>query len=88
MTASEIADECDLPRSTVYRKVELMVDAGLLQKQERGREAARYSLGFDEVLVTHEPGDLSLTISRPSQSASEQLSELWSEVRNETDSNR
>ncbi|SEL41776.1 winged helix-turn-helix domain-containing protein [Haloferax larsenii] len=88
MTASEIAEECDLPRSTVYRKVELMAEAGLLQKQERGREAARYSLGFDEVLVTREPGDLELSISRPSQSASEQLSELWSEVRNEADPNR
>ncbi|AFK19881.1 ArsR family transcriptional regulator [Haloferax mediterranei ATCC 33500] len=84
MTASEIADTCNLPRSTVYRKLEQMVDAGLLDKRGDKREAAQYALGFDEVVVTHTSGELDLSVSSPSRSASDQLSQLWSEVRKET----
>jgi len=85
MTASDIAAACDLPRSTVYRKLEQMVEAGLLEKRDRGRDAARYALGFEEVVVTREPGDLSLSVSSPSRSASDQLSTMWSAVSDQAD---
>ncbi|KAB1190613.1 helix-turn-helix domain-containing protein [Haloferax sp. MBLA0076] len=83
MTASEIADVCEMPRSTVYRKLEQMVDAGLLTKRDNGQSAAEYSLGFREVVVTHHAGGLELSVSSQSRSASDQLSELWAEVRTE-----
>ena len=83
MTATEIAEGCDLPRSTVYGKLEQMVDAGLLLKHD-GDDAARYSIDFEEVVVRNPDSDLELDVTPPSRSASEQLSELWGEVRTET----
>ena len=83
MTAAEIASACDLPRSTAYSKLESMVDAGLLRKQG-GKDAARYAIDFEEVVVTRPNGELELTVKPPSRSASDQLSELWGEVRAET----
>ncbi|MFD1686231.1 winged helix-turn-helix domain-containing protein [Halobellus litoreus] len=82
-TAAEIASECDLPRSTAYAKLESMVEAGLLRKQA-GEDAARYVIDFEEVVVTYPNGDLELTVEQPARSASDQLSELWDEVRAET----
>lgn len=83
MTASEIADACELPRSTAYQKLEQMVEAGLLRKHQ-GADAARYSIDFEEVVVRLPNGGLELDVTPPSRSASEQLSELWGEVRVET----
>jgi len=83
MTADEIAEACDIPRSTAYQKLESMVEAGLLRKQQRG-DAARYSIDFEEIVVVRSNGDLELTVVPPSRSASDQLSEMWGEIRTET----
>ena len=83
MTAAEIASACDLPRSTAYAKLESMVEAGLLRKQA-GEDAARYAIDFEEVVVTCPNGDLELDVKPPARSASDQLSDLWGEVRAET----
>lgn len=36
-TAKEVADHCDLPISTVYRKLEELTDASVVDKSFRGR---------------------------------------------------
>jgi predicted transcriptional regulator len=90
MTAQEIADACDLPRSTTYRKLDDMVDAGLLERRQAGREAATYTLAFDEVVVSvvdDGSRDLDVAVSRQSGSASEQLSNMWEAVRAERERN-
>lgn len=84
MTAAEIATTCDLPRSTVYQKLEQMVDAGLLTKHQRRGDQSLYTVGFDEVVVESGPGKLELSVRSRHRSASEQLSELWSEVRSQS----
>ncbi|WP_411966030.1 helix-turn-helix domain-containing protein [Haloferax sp. YSMS24] len=81
MTAADIATACDLPRSTVYQKLEEMVDAGLLVKHEKRGKQTMYTVGFDEVVVEAGAGKLELSIVSRRRSASEQLSELWTEVR-------
>ena len=83
MTAAEIADVCDLPRSTAYQKLEQMVEAGLLRKRT-GADAARYAIDFREIVLRRPDGKLELSVRPPSRSAAEQLSELWGEVRAET----
>jgi sugar-specific transcriptional regulator TrmB len=82
MTAAEVAEACGMPRSTAYRKLRAMTDAGLLQKQAGG-DAARYAVNFEEVVVRNPNGELELDIEVPSRSASEQLSVLWDGVRAE-----
>ncbi|MGQ4556116.1 DUF7342 family protein [Halobellus sp. GM3] len=83
MTATAVAEACDVPRSTAYQKLEEMVEAGLLRKHESG-ESIRYSLDFEEIVVRNSADGLELSITPPSRSAAEQLSELWGEVRSET----
>lgn len=83
MTAAEIAGACDLPRSTAYTKLESMVEAGLLRKRS-GEDAARYVIDFEEIVVTRTNGELELDVEPPARSASDQLSDLWGEVRAET----
>ncbi|WP_049985910.1 winged helix-turn-helix domain-containing protein [Halobellus rufus] len=83
LTAAEIAEACDIPRSTAYQKLEAMVEAGLLRKQQRA-DAARYVIDFEEVVVRRSDGELELSVVSPSRSAADQLSDMWGEVRAET----
>ena len=80
MSASEIATTCHLPRSTVYRKLEQMVEAGLLDKADSSRGATQYCLGFDEVVVSYESDGLDVSVNTEPRSASDQLSELLADA--------
>ncbi|MFB6097483.1 MAG: helix-turn-helix domain-containing protein [Haloferacaceae archaeon] len=55
LTASELAEACDLPLSTTYRKVDLLTDAGLLSERVRlrtsGKHPSEYRRSFDDVVV-------------------------------------
>lgn len=89
MTASELAEVCDIPLSTLYRKLELLSDASLLEERvdirTDGRHTTRYELGFDEVRVgLDDDRSLEVAIKRRDRTPDQRLSELWSEVRKET----
>ncbi|WP_247003054.1 winged helix-turn-helix domain-containing protein [Halosolutus gelatinilyticus] len=89
MTASELTSRCEIPQSTLYRKLELLTDATLLEEstaiRRDGHHASKYSVAFDEItLVLEEDRSLSVQIERPARTADERLAELWSEVRKET----
>ncbi|SEH17894.1 Helix-turn-helix domain-containing protein [Natronorubrum sediminis] len=55
-TASEIADEAELPLSTAYRKLDRLTDAELVSETagvRRGRhQTARYVATFDRIAIT------------------------------------
>jgi predicted transcriptional regulator len=89
MTASEVAEECDIPMSTTYRKLDLLSEASLLdegtQVRPDGHHATQYRVDFEEVSIgLDESRDLVVSISRPARSADERLASLWGEVRKET----
>ena len=84
VTAAAVAEACEVPRSTAYRKLQAMVEAGLLRKQEGG-DAAHYAVDFEVIAVRNLNGELELDLEVPTRSASEQLSALWGEVRAEAD---
>lgn len=56
LTAGELTDRCDIPRSTTYRKVEQLTEAGLLEERVRlsvdGKHASEYRRTFDDVTVS------------------------------------
>lgn len=89
MTASEVSDSCDIPMSTTYRKLDLLSQASLVDEgteiRADGHHATKYHLDFEDVVITMED-DRSLTVSitRPVQTADERLASLWGEVRKET----
>lgn len=67
MTAAELARACDLPRSTVYRKLDRLASGGLVEQHAQvatsGRHASQYTCRVDDVAVdVGETGDLDVTL--------------------------
>lgn len=56
LTAGELTDRCDVARSTTYRKVEQLTEAGLLEEEIRisseGKHASEYRRTFDDVTIS------------------------------------
>lgn len=88
-TASELSEECDVPLSTTYRKLELLTDASLLDESTEirrdGQHTTRYALAFDAVTISvTDERELAVEVSGRERDADERLAELWSSVREET----
>lgn len=87
-TAGELLERCEIPRSTLYRKLDRLVEATLVREgteiRENGSHASRYEVDFEEVILTRN-GDVEIDveIERPAKRADERLAEMWSEVRRE-----
>ncbi len=87
-TARELLERCDIPRSTLYRKLDLLVEATLILEgteiREDGSHASLYEIDFDEVIVSRdEDVTLEIGIKRPARRAEERLADMWSAVRRE-----
>lgn len=70
LTAQEITEQCDIPRSTTYRKVEMLTDAGLLEERVRlsadGKHASEYRRAFEDVTISLSSSDgFEVGISQP-----------------------
>jgi len=89
MTATEVSEECNIPMSTTYRKLDLLTEASLLVEgteiRPDGHHATRYRTDFEmvEIGLTDEQR-LDVSVTRPARSAEERLASLWGEVRKET----
>jgi DNA-binding transcriptional ArsR family regulator len=87
-TARELVGRCDIPRSTLYRKLDLLAEATLVREgteiRQDGSHANRYEVDFEDVVITcDENCELGVEIERPARRADERLAEMWSEVRKE-----
>lgn len=90
LTAGEVSEECDIPMSTTYRKLDLLSDAQLLAEgvevRQDGHHATRYRTDFENVVVTlTDERDFDVAIERPAEDAADRLASMWSEVRTEAD---
>lgn len=83
MTAGELADACEIPLSTTYRKLDRLTEASLLDEtttlRSDGHHTTRYDVAFDSVTIA-------LTDDRTFDVAVEprpegRLAALWSEVK-------
>lgn len=88
-SAGQISDECGIPSSTTYRKLEALTDASVLKEMTEvrtdGHHTAKYMVDFEEVRVfLDENRSFDVEVSRPTETADEQLAHLWQEVRKET----
>ncbi|MUV85052.1 helix-turn-helix domain-containing protein [Natronomonas sp. CBA1123] len=84
-TASELVERCDIPRSTLYRKLDRLTESTLLREgteiRQDGSHAGRYEVDFTEVIVEcDDDREFGIEIERPARRADERLAELWSEV--------
>lgn len=76
-TAADLADDCDIPSSTVYRKLDVLSRAELINeriilKPGYGR-CSVYERNFEHVTISVEEGDFSVTVDRPSDDPDEGL---------------
>ncbi len=91
MTANELSEACDIPLSTMYRKLDRLAEADLVREsteiRESGQHTTRYARDFTEVSVwVDDEEELVTTVQRPAveQTADQRLEELWTELRKET----
>lgn len=68
LTATELSERCDVPLSTLYRKLELLSEAALVEETLRlrrdGRHATEYRQSFDDVTISiREGGSVQVAIS-------------------------
>ncbi|WP_435157080.1 ArsR/SmtB family transcription factor [Haladaptatus sp. DFWS20] len=88
-TARELADETDIPLSTLYRKLDMLSDASLVTElteiREDGHHTSRYQLAVESVNISlTDDREFDVSIERPPETTDERLERLWSEVRKET----
>ncbi|ESS02906.1 MAG: helix-turn-helix domain protein [uncultured archaeon A07HR67] len=90
-TASELSEECEIPLSTTYRKLEKLTEASLLDEstdiRRDGQHTTRYAVAFEEVAVSVDEENeraFAVDFERPEQARDERLADLWSELREET----
>ncbi|MEZ3116528.1 helix-turn-helix domain-containing protein [Halobaculum sp. MBLA0147] len=90
MTAAELSDATDIPSSTMYRKLDLLSEAALVDEgtevRPDGHHASVYVTDFETVEVSlDDERSLTVDVERPSdRDADERLSAMWQEVRRET----
>lgn len=90
-TATELSERCDIPLSTMYRKLDRLVDASLLSEQTQikrnGQHTTRYVRNFERLTIEMSETDtLHASIDRPDvpETADQRLEELWAKIREET----
>lgn len=88
-TADEISDRCDIPRSTVYRKLDVLAEASLVEESTEvrtdGHHTTQYIADFEAVHVSlDEDRSFAIEVDRPARAPEERVAELWQEVRNST----
>lgn len=88
-TADEVAAECDIARSTVYRKLDLLAAASLVEESTEvrtdGHHTTRYVVDFEAVhVLLTENRKLAVEVDRPVGAPEERIAELWQEVRDST----
>lgn len=88
MTASELTDACDIPQSTLYRKLNRLSEASLVRElieiRRHSRHTKRYELAFEEVrLWLTEDRRFAARVQRPSRAPDERLARMWSTIREE-----
>ncbi|MFW6384490.1 MAG: helix-turn-helix domain-containing protein [Halodesulfurarchaeum sp.] len=88
-TAKELSEDCDLPLSTTYRKLDILTEASLLSErtviQADGHHTTQYQIAFEQVrIVLNDDHEVSVGITREPESTDERLETLWAEVRRET----
>lgn len=88
MTATELIDVCDIPKSTLYRKLDLLSRTSLVRERDQitpgGGRITHYERDFDDVMISmDDDDDFSVTVHRPSRKADERLADIWSTMGDE-----
>lgn len=84
MTANELTAALDTPESTLYRKLNLLVEASLVREDVRvnpdGGRTTRYQRDVEAVTVSVDEDLFEVSIDRPAKRPDERLADIWSKM--------
>lgn len=84
MSATELTDCCDASLPTVYRRVERLEAADLLDEQTRPRKDGHhdtvYVATLDSLQVTLTEGEFDFDLTRTERDPADELAKLWSKL--------
>jgi DNA-binding transcriptional ArsR family regulator len=88
-SATELCAECELPSSTVYRKLQRLREAALVKEytevRRDGPNATLYERDFTNISITIDDADeFAVSIDRPDDSAEDRMATFWSEMKEES----
>jgi DNA-binding transcriptional ArsR family regulator len=94
-TAKAIAERCDLSRTSAYRKLDALSEAGLVEERTDvrldGHHTTTYVRDFEGMVVDYEAGDFDVevlpaavdTADGGGESPDERLERIWQAIGNE-----
>ncbi|MBV0900581.1 ArsR/SmtB family transcription factor [Haloarcula salina] len=83
MTATALSDDCEMSRSTVYRRLDALEDCGLVAARtelaDDGHHATVYEARMDELTVRLTDGafDITLAVESTTHEFADALVDLW-----------
>jgi predicted transcriptional regulator len=81
LAAAELADRCALSTSAVYRRVDRLVDADLLDERTRPRSDGHhdtvYVAALERFELTVADGELDWQVERTESDVADELARLW-----------
>lgn len=81
MSATELADRCDVSLPTVTRRVDRLLEAGLVEEATRlrpdGHHDDVYTATLDRAEVRLADGAFEFTLERDERDAADELKRLW-----------
>ncbi|UWG47709.1 Transcriptional regulator containing HTH domain,ArsR family [Halanaeroarchaeum sp. HSR-CO] len=85
LSAREIAEVCDIPLSTTYRKLNVLSEASLVSERidvsEPGKHTTRYKADFEKVTVKlNEDGEFQVDVATEIAGRDSVLSTRWQEI--------
>ncbi|ADQ67170.1 helix-turn-helix transcriptional regulator [Halogeometricum borinquense] len=87
-SASELCEECDLPSSTVYRKLELLRESMLVREytevRRDGPNATLYERDFTDISISITDDEFTMAVSRPEEDPEDRLATFWSAMKEES----
>jgi predicted transcriptional regulator len=81
LSAAALSDRCDLSTSAVYRRLDRLVDADLLEERTRPRSDGHhdtvYVAAIDRFELRVDDGDIDWTVDRADPDVADELTRLW-----------
>jgi DNA-binding transcriptional ArsR family regulator len=81
LSATELGERCELSPSSIYRRVDDLLEAGLLAERTRprsdGHHESVYVARLDRLAIELDEGELSWTLERCETDPADELTRLW-----------
>ncbi|OIB58021.1 winged helix-turn-helix domain-containing protein [Natrialba sp. SSL1] len=87
--ATALCEECDVPSSTMYRKLDLLREAALVEEytevRRDGPNATLYERNFTTIAVGIDDADeFTVQVKRPAEQPEDRMATFWTEMKRES----